>query len=127
MLPLSQPRRWNFSQLDAVSINLVVSPMCQKSSLSPILFMQQGKSLTADRIPTKSIQLPYSANCITFSHLMNPTLLNFGNVPANLDGDSIQMSIWTPNHSLFRLLTRPNYHGIIARKLIVTIPSIFGK
>ena len=127
MLPLSQPRRWNFSQLDAVSINLAVSPTCRKSSLSLILFMQQGKSLTADCILTKFIQPPYSANCVTFSHLMNPTLSNFGNVPANLDGDSIQTSIWTPNHSPSRLLTQPNYHGIIARKLIVTIPSIFGK
>ena len=127
MLPLSQPRRQNFLQLDAVSINLAVSPMCQKSSLSPILFMQQGKSLTTDRILTKSIQLPYSANCVTSSHPTNPTLLNFGSVPANLDGDSIHPSIWTPNYSLFCLLTRPNYLGIIARKLIATIPSIFGK
>ena len=87
MLPLLQPRRWNFLQLDAASTKLAVSTTCRKSSWSLTLSMQQRKSLIVDRILIKSIQLPYSANCVPFSHLMNPTLLNFGNAPANSDGD----------------------------------------
>ena len=127
MLLLSQAWRRNFLRLDVASIKLALSTTCRKSLWSPTLSMQQRKSSIVDRILIKSIQLPYSANCVPFSHLMNPTLLNFGNAPANSDGDFTQMSIRTPNHSQFRLPTQPNYSGIIARKKIVMIYSIFGK
>jgi len=54
-------------------------------------------------------------------------LHNFGNVLANSDGDFTQTLIRTPNPSQLRLLTQPKYPGIIAKKSIAIIQSIFGK
>ena len=95
--------------------------------LDKILSMRQGKYSTMNRIHTKSTLPPFSANYASSSHLMSPILSNFGNVPADLDGISIHPSIRTPNHSQYRLPIRPNNLGIIARKSIATILSIFGK
>ena len=127
MLPLSQQRRPNFLRLDAVLTKLVPSPTCRKSLWSPIPYMHQGESSPTNCILIKFILPPYSGNCVTSSQPTSPILSNFGSVPANLDGDSTLSSTRTPNHSPFRLLTRPKFLGIIARKSIVTIPSTFGK
>jgi len=58
---------------------------------------------------------------------MNPTSSNSGNAPANSDGAFTLTSIRTPNHSQLRPPTRLKYPGIIARKSIAMILSIFGK
>jgi len=127
MLHLSRARRQNFLQLDAALIKPALSTICPKSSSSLIPSMQPRKYSITVRILIKSIQPPFSVNYVPSSHLMNPTLSNFGNAPANSDGDFTPMSIKTPDHSQFRPPTRQKYPGIFAGKLIVTIPSIFGK
>ena len=89
--------------------------------------MQPKKSLTVDLILTKSTQPLFSANCVPFSQLMNPILLNSGNALANSDGDFTM----TPTRTLkpFQLhhLTRPKYLGIIARNPIAMNQPICGK
>jgi len=117
------------TEVELFAIRCGINQACSIPNMlwSQILSMRQGKYSTTNHICTKSTLPPFSVNYASSSHLMSPILSNFGNVPANLDGIFIHPSIRTPNHSQYRLPIRPNNLGIIARKLIATILSIFGK
>ena len=89
--------------------------------------MRPRKYLTVDPTLIKFTQLLYSANCIHFSRLMNPTLLNSGNALANSDEDFIMMPTKIPNPFQLHYLIQPKYLGIFARNLTAMNQSSCGK